>query len=157
MSIANAWPSIHCALLLAAALMGAGNTAAQTRWRYSPDGAEVIDNQTGLRWRRCSEGQMYSAGSCLGNAMTFTHEEALARAKGQTGWRLPNVKELSSIVDTDRGLPSIDVAVFPETPSYPYWSSSPYERNGQAWNVDFNYGHIRPARRFLRLQFRLVR
>jgi len=35
--------------------------------------------------------------SCTGTASTYTHEQAPAYAKTQTGWRLPNVKELASL------------------------------------------------------------
>ena len=147
-----------CALLLLAALMGAGHASAQTRWTYSADGSEVTDNQSGLRWRRCSEGQTYSAGNCLGPASTFRHEAALARAKAQAGWRLPNIKELSSIVDTDRQQPSIDLLAFPSTPSSSYWSSSPYARNARyVWGVSFDVDYVVGYQRSNSSHVRLVR
>lgn len=140
-TVKTSYPGV---LLLAVALVGAGHASAQTRWTYSADGSEVTDNQSGLRWRRCSEGQTYSAGNCLGSASAFNHEQALARAKAQAGWRLPNIKELSSIVDTDRQQPSIDVLVFPATPLNSwYWSSSPTADNGgYAWFVNFVNGYV---------------
>jgi hypothetical protein len=55
---------------------------------------------------------------------------------GVSGWRLPAVMELRTIVDLTRTSPSIDVAAFPGTPSEHFWTSSPY-----AWDVDFVDGY----------------
>ena len=115
-----------CGLLAALLLLTVemGSALGQARFAYSQDGSEVTDNQTGLIWRRCSEGQSFSGGTCVGVAANFTHEAALAHARSQTGWRLPNVKELASIVDRTRQNPAIDIAAFPATPCCA-WSSSP--------------------------------
>jgi hypothetical protein len=43
---------------------------------------------------------------------------------GRTDWHLPNVTELTSIVDDARSSPAIDPTVFPRTPSTSFWSSS---------------------------------
>jgi hypothetical protein len=75
----------------------------------------------------------WDGSTCTGTATTFSHEAALQRASAQvisTGiaWRLPNVKELSSIIDRNYNNPAIDPTVFPSTPSsifYRFWSSSP--------------------------------
>jgi hypothetical protein len=57
------------------------------------------------------------------------------------GWRLPNVKELQTIVDETRADPAIDETAFPSTPSELFWTSSPVAGNANyAWNVYFNYG-----------------
>ncbi|MBI5634638.1 MAG: DUF1566 domain-containing protein [Nitrospirae bacterium] len=60
-------------------------------------------------------------------------------------WRLPNVKELESILDDTLNNPSIDQIYFPGTQSLNYWSSTsfanPYS-NGYAWKVAFNGGDI---------------
>jgi hypothetical protein len=119
----------------------AANAWAQSRFSVSADGTEVTDTRTGLIWRRCSAGQSYSGGTCSGTASTYNHEAALAYAKSQAGWRLPNVKELFSIVDTDRllspGSSGIDPLVFPGTGPV-YWSSSPASFPGlpaHAWHV----------------------
>jgi hypothetical protein len=119
---------------------------AQPRYAVSPGEQEVTDVRTGLIWRRCAEGMTVTGGSCGGSAGTFTHEAALRHAAAQassTGlaWRLPNVKELSSITDRSRTLPAIDPTAFPATPSNWFWSSSPYVNDANnAWYVNFNYG-----------------
>lgn len=100
--------------------------------RYVADGGEVSDPLTGLVWRRCSEGQSWTAGtSCSGAVTRLDWKAALAHAQAETArtgvlWRLPNAKELSSLVDRTRKRPSIDSTLFPNTPSSRYWSSTPY-------------------------------
>lgn len=112
-------------------LVRAGQLQTTPRYSVSTDGQEVTDNQTKLIWRRCSEGMVFSAGTCTGTASTFTHETALQLAAAQassTGivWRLPNVKELSSIADRNLSNPAIDPTAFPATPANSFWSASPY-------------------------------
>jgi hypothetical protein len=56
---------------------------------------------------------------------------------GGTGWRLPTIKELQTIVDESR--PSIDPTAFPGAPLGNYWSSSPVAgRPSDAWDINFN-------------------
>ncbi len=131
------------ALTMLACLLCVQETPAQARFTYSATGAEVTDVQAGLVWRRCSEGQVWSAGVCSGTPTAFTHEQALAYAKTQTVWRIPNIKELSSLVDSGRFNPAIDGNAFPLTPSALYWSSSPDVRlPSLAWTVDFGLGGV---------------
>jgi hypothetical protein len=83
---------------------------------YGSDAANnlVNDAWTGLQWRRCEEGRVWSGTTCTGIASRINHEDALAHARDQIGWRLPNVKELASL--TDLGVSSgarIDQAAFP--------------------------------------------
>lgn len=133
---------------LVACLGALGQAQAQARFTYSPDGSEVLDAQAGLVWRRCSEGQSWNASTCVGTASTFIHEQALAHAKLQNGWRVPNVKELSSLVDSSRFSPAIDGNAFPLTPSAVYWSSSPDVRSPSlAWGVDFGFGSVASSSR----------
>jgi hypothetical protein len=119
----------------------------------STDGSEVTDQKTSLIWRRCAEGMIFSGGTCTGSASTFTHEAALQLAVAQTSttgiaWRLPNVKELSSIADKRLSNPSIDLTVFPATPASLFWSASPvvgFPSAGlstRAWYVNFSDGNV---------------
>jgi hypothetical protein len=145
---------------LLAGLCSVNSAQAQTRYSFSTDGAEVTDSKTGLVWQRCSAGQVWSAGTatCTGTAAAYTHEAALGYAQSQTGWRLPNVKELSSITDKTRSIPAIDVTVFPATPSNWFWTSTPYAGDASvAWGVDFNDGCVNYYFRFYSGLVRLVR
>jgi len=74
---------------------------------------------------------VWKRGTCGGNAVFPNHPgaEARATAAAATGqpWRLPTIKELSSIVavrEADEGKAAIDPAAFPATPLARFWSSS---------------------------------
>ncbi len=143
---------------LVAGLLAGFSAFGQARYSYSSSGVEVTDSRTGLVWQRCSAGQSWSGGTCSGSATNYTHEGALAYAQSQSGWRLPNVKELASLVDRSRIDPAIDTAAFPETPSYYFWSSSPYAgRSGIAWSVYFDGGDVNGGGRYFNFHVRLVR
>lgn len=108
----------------------------------------VTDNQTGLMWMRCSLGQMWDGTTCTGDAATYPWAEALATADDYnfadfTDWYLPNVKELTSIVETACHSPAINQTVFPNALNSSYWSSSPYAYyyGYSAWYVNFNDGY----------------
>lgn len=109
----------------------------------------VTDSRTGLTWKVCAEGQIWSAGSCSGYNAIATWGAALLLAEdstfaGYTDWRLPNLKELRSLVEECRVSPSINEAVFPSTGlgtgSYSlFWASSPAALDPQgAWIVHFH-------------------
>jgi len=111
----------------------------------------VTDNATGLMWAQDDSQK----------AMNW--EEALAYAENSTyggydDWRLPNIKELQSIVDYSGSFPALDTSVFNITEivneagnkDYPYfWSSTsnpyidkhddPAEGYCYAWYVAFGY------------------
>ena len=129
----------------------------------STDGTEVTDQKTGLIWQRCPEGMVFGGGTCTGTtALTYTHEAALQRAAAVTSltaaWRLPSVKELSSIADKTLSNPAIDPAAFPATPASFFWSSSPYVGlPAYAWGVYFYYGHVSGYVRSSTYYVRLVR
>lgn len=127
----------------AAAQAACPSTPTANRFSYSANGAEVTDSKTGLVWARCSVGQSWSGSACTGTASTHTHEQALQLAQAASGWRLPNVKELSSIADKGCQSPAIDSAAFPATPGNKYWSSSPYVGDASdAWFVEFDLGYV---------------
>ena len=119
--------------------------------RFSvPGNGTVTDIKTGLMWKQCSEGQ--SGADCsAGGAAGYSWAGALQQAQavnssggfaGFTDWRVPNVKELRSITERQCYNPAINSAVFPNTASTWYWSSSPVADNsGSAWIVPFGYGY----------------
>ena len=126
-----------------------GGTQGERFTRSEPVASEpvVTDSITGLAWQGCPAG-LSGAGCTLGSAGTHTWQAALAYCEdldwgGSTDWRLPDVKELGSIVDDRRVSPSIDVAAFPGTPSGYFLSSSSYAGNlAYAWYVTFSSGHV---------------
>ncbi len=75
----------------------------------------VWDRNTGLLW------QQEDDGICRDWKEALTYCENLSLA-GQTNWRLPNIKELQSIVDYTREAPAIDTDFF-----------TPLSHLGEAW------------------------
>ncbi len=105
-------------------------------------GAVVRHETTGLEWRRCTEGMSWTGTGCTGSATTWTWQGALQHAEAVSGWRLPNINELLSIVEECRVNPAVNQHVFPNTPaSFFFWSASPsVGLSGGAWGVTFSTG-----------------
>jgi len=116
--------------------------AVQMNYTVNADNT-ITDNVTGLVWRRCSQGQNDDA-TCTGTAGTYTWGNALLQCENETadggGWRLPNVRELMTIVDYGKTTaPRINATAFPSTVSNYYWTSTTYmSGTNTAWIVYFN-------------------
>lgn len=142
------------------------NITPDSRYTLNNDGT-VTDNDTDLMWMQCSEGQTWEpnggAGNCTGTATPHTWDAALALANGKTfaghsDWRLPDIKELASLVAEDRYDPAINSAIFPAPPSSSFWSGSPYANNSNySWSVDFTFGDAYYNNRNSSPRVRLVR
>lgn len=125
-----------------------------TRYTDNYDGT-VTDDATGLTWSKCSIGQTWidnspddgSDDACNGTASGYNWGGALNVARiageggylGLQGWRLPNVKELGSLMENACKSPAINQSIFPSTANANYWSSSPYlpGTGHDAWYVGF--------------------
>jgi hypothetical protein len=124
----------------------------------------VWDTCSGVRWRRCSEGQLWTGSACVGEVRTVSHESAFHLARNSIQWRLPNVKELQSLVLYYKGggwnfqQDYIDVSAFPGTPHATYWSQTPFvSDSAQAWTVLFDvFGPVVPQQRTSLNAVRLV-
>ncbi len=147
------------------------------RFELANGGATVHDSATGLEWKRCPEGFVFSDngtatdfgddGCTDGGSSMFTWQQALQNAEalntgggyaGSSDWRVPNVKELDSIVERACFDPAIDLPIFPGTPSAVFWSSSPYGgAAANVWNVSFGYGFDDANYVTYALRVRLVR
>ena len=115
--------------------------------RFTDNGdGTVSDTVTGLTWKRCAEGQIWDGASCSGSATALTWQAALQAGAastfaGHSDWRLPNIKELGSIVERQCADPAINLSVFPGTTASGFWSGSPYAGNSDyACYVNFYYG-----------------
>lgn len=124
-----------------------GNSTPHT-YTISADGQEVTDNATGLIWQRCIQGMYWSGLTCIGSPNGHMFQESLQLAENVrnttgTNWRLPNLKELASLVDTSRTGIALDETVFPNSPHDQYWSSSPFSNDAFfAWVVHFFHGSV---------------
>lgn len=126
---------------------------------------EAKDLKTGLIWQRCSVGMTWDGFACVGEVNFYTWEQALSHANGQ--WRLPNIKELISILERACTARMINKSIFPDTASASlanfndeYWSSSPsppHGSGGQALTVSFYNGDIMSVYHHSSRYARLVR
>lgn len=93
----------------------------------------VIDARTGLEWAICSLGQTWQNGNCVGVPEHFAdYTTALSRVTTfttiNTQWqdyRLPNIKELGSIIEHSCNEPAINLNTFTGTLNAVYYSSTP--------------------------------
>ena len=173
----------RCGVLLALSLGAASLTAvAQTcnpfvaavapngRYADLSDGT-VVDTQTGLMWKKCSEGMTWNgtSGTCGEAAKTYSWDGALALANnvnagsageklGHSDWRLPSVKELASLVERKCFNPAVNATYLLNTAADTYWSSSPFGNSSTyAWLVDFNAGLVDNGNKSFTHFVRLVR
>jgi hypothetical protein len=132
-ALAAQWLIFQC--LLASASCPSAPTAS----RFTINGHQVTDQQTGLVWARCSLGQVLIGDACTGTVSTWTHSMALSQAQSAIGfWRLPNRRELLSLTDRGCHAPALDATAFPNTPNMAYWSTTPYSGDtNRAWSVHF--------------------
>lgn len=95
-------------ILLATALSCTASFACDVGNRFQYANGEVTDTQSGLIWRACALGETFdnSKKICTGDATVFiTWQDAMAAAKADKtngqNWRLPNVKELATLLIDD--------------------------------------------------------
>jgi len=135
--------------------------------RYIDHGDRTVtDSETGLMWKQCSEG-LSDSGCVSGAIETFNWQEAMARAEsinsgagfaGYTDWRVPDIKELASLVEIACYSPAINETLFPATPASGFWSASPHALSSDyAWVVLFSNGGDNDDVKSYGLRLRLVR
>ncbi|MDM8538524.1 DUF1566 domain-containing protein, partial [Desulfobacterales bacterium HSG17] len=91
----------------------------------------VTDTTTGLMWQQSTDGEM-----TWSNALS--HCEILVHGE-YDDWRLPDIKELISLVDNTQDSPIIDTNYFPNTlPSYYWTSTKSIDSASIAWPVFFD-------------------
>jgi hypothetical protein len=110
----------------------------------------VKDASTGLTWQR----------EASASRVTWQEAELACGAldlEGR-GWRLPNMKELQSLIDESRTAPAIDPAAFPSTPSEGFWAATQLAGSETAaWFVSFSEGIAYNAVHEHPYRFRCVR
>jgi formylglycine-generating enzyme required for sulfatase activity len=108
--------------------------------RYTTGAGTVYDTRTRLTW------QEPVTSTTLAWADAKTHCAGLGASLGGTGWRLPTVNELQTLLDPSRETPAIDTTFFPSTPttfSAFFWTASRVAgtRVTDAWAVNFGVGN----------------
>jgi uncharacterized protein DUF1566/Calx-beta domain-containing protein len=143
--------------------------------RFAPndDVSAITDRYTGLIWQRCPVGYTLNLSGtpddlsddrCASSSdprstWRAALQSSVANASnGADVWRLPNVKELQSIVESSCTLPAIDTAIFPPTQHTQFWSGTPTPADGgSAETVDFAFGESRSLAQTAIAAARLVR
>lgn len=117
------------------AIMSSRNSdGAAPAGRFTATNGTVTDTKTGLTWQQSSSATGYTWGA----GMTYCSSNT-ASLPG-TGWRLPSVKELQSIVDFRVRNPAIDSTFFMGTyaDTGEYWSSTlMVNLQAEAWTIVF--------------------
>lgn len=102
--------------------------------RYEVQAQDVRDVATSLRWERVPTKER----------LTFEAARAYCdqlKLGGDGHWRVPTLPELLTLVDERASSPTIDHAVFLETPADAFWTSSTFANGNElAWYVRFDRG-----------------
>ena len=111
------------------------NDSTSTRFVRVLDGTVIQDRHTGLAWEQ--EPDRFHG--------TWTEAAAHCKEKtigGQSGWRIPHVKELSSLVDSSQKDPALPPGhPFANIKSAVYWTDTPSANDEMvAWHVSFFTG-----------------
>lgn len=122
------------------------------------DNGTVTDSRTHLMWKRCMEGEAGSACNSGVFPSMLNWAPAMANAKSNTfagyhDWRMPNIKELFTLVELCASNPDINTDIFPNVivqlstaVSAKFYSSSPLDKNltqgANVWEVDFQTGFV---------------
>jgi len=127
-----------------AACGASGRGSAWAVWNMVEPGARKFDTSvpevvsdpgTGLMWQRKAAPQQLA----WADAEKYC---ACLQLAGRDDWHLPTRMELLTIVDWRRQEPSIDLAVFPDTPNTWFWTSSLVAGEPQvAWYLSFMDGN----------------
>jgi hypothetical protein len=102
--------------------------------RYTINSSQglVTDVRTGLIWQQTPSAMQYA----WADANTYCRGLTIG---GMTGFRIPSLKELMTLVDPTRVRPAIDPKVFPSTPLEWFWTASNRYSVGTA-SVSFETG-----------------
>ncbi len=114
-----------------------GNGVAWPDPRFTDNGDETVtDNLTGLMWTKDAN----MAEKTWEEAKTYC--EDLSHA-GHNDWRLPNVNELSSLIDRGKANPALPEGhLFSDVQNF-YWSSTAYsDGTSFAWGVYLGDGFV---------------
>ncbi|HEY2533015.1 MAG TPA: DUF1566 domain-containing protein [Xanthobacteraceae bacterium] len=116
---------------------------------------EAFDTKTGLTWKRCSVGMVWKDHiGCTGQRALIGLNAALKVAEDAgAGWRVPNVKELYSLIDNKCGVPPVNVIAFPDLRQLHhdtdtdadetlYWTTSEFVAANLVYYVDLYTGDI---------------
>ncbi len=126
---------------------GKGVAWPDPRFTVTANGTDevVTDNMTGLMWVKEPHALNNNSGTTWWEpAIDFCNALEFA---GHSDWRLPNVRELQSLIDYGNHSPAVPSGhPFAGVRSGDYWSSSGSGRPRTAWLVLLRYGNVYTTR-----------
>jgi hypothetical protein len=137
--------------------------------RFTDNGdGTATDNLSQLMWMRCSAGQLWAEGTCVGEAERYDWKSAqgfAAETNASGGhffndWRIPKLRELAMIAERQCENPRINLTIFPNTPPAFYWTESLRPGEGfddYAYALSFGPEGVQHTAKDERLLVRLVR
>ncbi len=124
-----------------------GYTRGSGTWaNWNADGQRFKNNGDGTVTDRATNLMWVVDPSAAGRGGTYNWTNAINASENLTyasysDWRLPNIKELVSIVDYNRTNPAINTVFFTAQSTF-YWSSTTYVGPTIAWVVKFSGGGV---------------
>ncbi len=121
------------------------STAPDSRFTDNNDGT-ISDNGTNLMWQKCIVG-ITGINCGTGNGTAVDWQGALNEAEnnnflGYNDWRVPNIKEIASLIEHRCKNPALNTNYFPNTPNNFQWSSTPSSRvPNNSWNMIITDGY----------------
>jgi hypothetical protein len=118
------------------------NQCVTAQYTVNATAGTVTDGVTNLVWQQTvssnpcpADDGGFPSGCTWSDAQTYCQSLSLG---GLSGWRLPTLAELFSLVE-GANTPSIEATAFPNTPAEPFWTSTTAFSN-DAYVVYFNSG-----------------
>jgi hypothetical protein len=126
------WPALLVVITFAA-LWVRHSRADAPLTQYLILSGTAYDTKSQLTWERYPSLYIYS----WEEAQTHCRDLDL----DGSGWRVPSVKELQTLVDEGRTEPSVDSFAFPVTANAKYWTSTVRASDkSRGWLVSFSFG-----------------
>ncbi len=123
---------------------------------YTTTDSTVTDKGTGLEWQNNNPDTTHTWQDALAYCETLSLDD-------KTDWRMPNIRELKSLLDYNRYYPAVNPILLSHSSSY--WSATTVANESQpsAWVVFFGNGddiwkaktesyHVRCVRKLLKNQ-----